>query len=370
MAENLDQVYMQRVLALAKFGRGHVSPNPRVGALVVNPDGEVLGEGYHVHYGGPHAEVVALHACKGKDLSHATLYVNLEPCCFKGKTPACTEAVIKSGIKRVVAATKDPHPRVNGLGFATLRDAGIDIIVGVSAEKARYLNRGIFSFHERGRAWCTVKIALSIDGKMSNKDGESKWISGPEARKLAHALRADHDGVLVGGTTVKNDDPELTVRSVRGVNPVRLILSPNSGIPEKSKLSTTAQDVRTVLITGKGQGQAVLGNPDIEVLQFETDDTDKIDPHKLLEALPEKGVLSVLIEGGAKVLSSFMQADVIDEIVVAVAPTIVGKGISPFDGFNPSSWEGRPQFATQAYKRYGRDVVIFYRRESSSFSQD
>ena len=230
-----DYKFMQRVLELAKRGRGYVSPNPRVGAVVVSGSGELLSEGYHVRYGGPHAEIVAIRACKGENTNGATLYVNLEPCCFQGKTPPCCEAIIESGIKRVVAASKDPYYKVSGRGFERLRRAGIEVNVGLLAEKARFQNRGFFSRAERGRAWCSVKIAVSIDGKIAASDGQSKWITGPEARKLSHALRADHDAVMVGGNTVKNDDPELTVRSVRGVNPVRLILSPRFGIPLNSR---------------------------------------------------------------------------------------------------------------------------------------
>jgi len=355
---------MRRALKLAKKGQGKVQTNPMVGAVLVNRDGNVISEGYHSYFGGPHAEVAAIEAGKNNDIRDATLFVNLEPCCFQGKTPPCTIAIINAGIRRVVAATADPDPRVKGKGFTALKNAGIKVDVGVMADKARYLNRGYFSSRERGRAWCAVKVALSLDGKMAATDGQSKWITGPEARKLAHSMRANHDGILVGGGTVKRDDPELTVRNVRGPDTTRIILSSHYGIPNNSKLAQTARTVKTILVTLES-----VDPPDdiegIDLLKLPDRGNGTIDPKELLESLLNFGIQSLLIEGGSGVLSSFMQANVIDEISVMVAPSVIGQGLSPFGQFIPKSWEGRPRFEASMVRRYGKDVMIRYTKESS-----
>ncbi len=362
MSGNTDKHIMRRALKLALKGRGHVSPNPRVGAVITAPDGTIIGEGCHTHFGGLHAEAAALKACDGKDTRGATIYVNLEPCCFQGKTPPCTTAIIKSGIRRVVAAVPDPDPRVNGRGFAALREAGVRVEVGVLADEARHLNRGYFSARERGRAWCAVKVALSLDGKMAALDGESKWITGPEARKLTHALRADHDAVMVGAGTVRHDNPQLTVRSVRGPSPARIILAPHFGIPPDSKLAESAAQIRTILVTTETADPPGADDKTIELLRMKENKFGMIDPEELLSRLVDFGIQSLLIEGGSRVLSSFMQADLIDEISVGYAPSVIGQGISPFEDFNPVSWSGRPRFRIARIKHYGEDVVITYNR--------
>jgi diaminohydroxyphosphoribosylaminopyrimidine deaminase/5-amino-6-(5-phosphoribosylamino)uracil reductase len=205
---------------------------------------------------------------------------------------------------------------------------------------------------------------------MASPDGKSKWITGIEARKLAHALRADHDAVMVGGGTVRHDDPELTVRHVRGVNPARLILAPHSGIPPVSKLVKTAREVRTILVTAGTSEPAGSDIDGIELLSLSEQGNGQIDLLELLEKLPEIGILSVLIEGGSGVLSSFMQADLVDEIFVGIAPSVVGQGVSPFERFLPSSWEGRPRYCISRIKRYGEDVVITFNRPDCLCSQD
>ena len=370
MSNHLDKVLMHRALKLALRGRGMVSPNPRVGAVISTPAGEILGEGFHDYFGGPHAEVVALNACRDVSTRGATLYVSLEPCCFHGKTPACSDVIIRAGIGRVVAATGDPNPRVNGCGFEALKRAGIEVEIGVLQSEARHLNRGYFSLRERGRAWCAVKVALSLDGKMAAPDGQSKWITGIEARKLAHALRADHDAVMVGSGTVERDDPELTVRHVRGISPTRLILAPRSGIPPDSKLAKTASQLQTILVVAGNHLPSGSDMGCIGLLKLTDRGDGQIDPLEFLKELPEIGILSVLIEGGSGVLSSFMQADLIDEISIGIAPSVVGQGISPFERFLPPSWDGRPRYCISCIKRYGEDVVITFNRPDYLCSQD
>ena len=370
MLNRTDLATMHRALKLAAKGRGRVAPNPRVGAVIVAADGTVLGEGYHNRCGADHAEIAALKACAGKDTRGAALFVNLEPCCFQGKTPPCTDAILKAGIKRVVAGPLDPFPRVKGGGFKALIQAGVEVEAGVLTKESRYLNRGYFSVQEQGRSWCAVKVALSLDGKMASADGKSKWITGPQARKLAHAMRADHDGVLIGGGTIIADDPELTVRSVRGPNPIRVILAPHRGIPLKSKIANSVSKVKTLLVTDDTAQPEGFEIPGLMVVRISTDDRGMIDPASLLSILPRFGMLSLLVEGGAGVLSSFMQAGVVDEISVGIAPSVIGKGLSPFEFFAPDSWEGRPQYAIGRVGRLGDDIVLTYYREGSPFLPD
>lgn len=357
---------MARALRLALRGRGMVSPNPRVGAVVVGDDGRVLGEGWHHRFGEAHAEALALRRLPADVARGGTIYVNIEPCCHLGKTPPCTETIIRSGIRRVVASSLDPFPEVNGQGVKRLQEAGVEVEVGLLAAEAQRLNRGYFSWIERGRAWCAAKVALSLDGRMADVAGRSKWISGPEARRLAHILRADCDGVLVGGGTVRADDPELTVRLVKGPNPVRIILAPDGGLPLTSKIATGARQVRTILVVGE---QWVGSQPEgVELLRLPRDKEGLVSPVELLSHLPPLGVCSVLIEGGAGVLSSFLSAGVLDELSVAYSPSIIGKGLAPFERFTPESWEDRPRFRSTAVKRFGEDVVVTYHPEATPCS--
>lgn len=353
-----DHTFLKRALKIAARGRGSVSPNPLVGAVLVGANGQPISVGWHSLFGGDHAEIVAIQNAPMGSTAGATLYVNLEPCCHQGKTPPCTEAILKAGIKRVIAATLDPNPLVNGKGFALLSEAGVEVVSSVRVNPARKLNRGYFSVVERGRAWCTAKIALSLDGKMANRQGVSKWISGAASRKLAHKLRAEHDGVLVGAGTVANDDPELTVRAVRGPNPTRVILLATRSIPAGSKIAMSASQVRTIVVLPEGRACQVPSGIDRLELPLES---GKISPKTLLERLPSVGVCSLLVEGGAGVLSSFAEAGVIDELMIAYAPSIIGAGLSPFEQFLPKAWEARPQFQIESTRRYGEDVVVTYR---------
>ncbi len=370
MPDNLYQKMMQRAVYLARKGHGSVSPNPKVGAVIISPDGLVIGEGYHQRYGDLHAEAAAIKACADKNLEGATLFVNLEPCCHHGKTPPCTDAIIERRIGEVIIATLDPNPKMNGKGVEKLREAGIKVELGILEDEARYLNRGYLSCRLRNRAWCAVKVAVSLDGRIADPTGQSKWITGYKARRLAHELRADHDGIMVGGGTVRFDNPELTVRSVPGVNPVRIVLSPHFGIPADSKLARSSEKVRTILITGGSEESPVGDIKSIEVIRMPQRADGTIDPVDILQELPKHGILSLLIEGGATVLSSFMSAGIIDEIYVGIAPSVIGKGISPFDTFSPESWDLRPRYITHSVERLGDDVVVRYRKEGDLFSQD
>ncbi len=350
--------FIKRAFQLALRGRGAVSPNPRVGAVVVRADGKVLAEGWHRRYRSAHAEVDALSSLPEGAAKGASLFVTLEPCAHHHHTPPCTDAIIDAGIKRVFSVTRDPYSKVNGRGFEALVKAGIEVQMVGDPRVAREINRGFFCSVEQGRAWCEAKIALSIDGKIADVNGVSKWISGEKSRKLAHKLRADLDAVLVGGGTVAVDDPELTVRMVKGPNPVRLILSTSKGIPTSSKLAESAAGIRTILLSTK----PVQTPPNIELVVLPENEINRIDPLDVLQKLPSLGILSVLVEGGAEVLSSFMEAGVVDRITVAYSPSVIGKGKSPFEKFQPISWFERPYYHVESVRREGEDVIVRYGR--------
>jgi len=230
-----DESYMRLALRLARKGAGRVSPNPMVGAVVVDPSGEIISTGYHPEFGKPHAERIALKKL-GYKASGATLYVNLEPCCHHGKTLPCTEAIIKSGVKRVVVGVLDPNPQVSGRGVEILRKHGIEVKVGVLEEECKWLNRGFFKWVLKGIPYVVLKWAQTLDGKIATVTGESKWISSERALNYAHRLRAESDAVVVGKNTVLADDPELTVRRVRGVDPLRVVLDSKLELPLDRKI--------------------------------------------------------------------------------------------------------------------------------------
>ena len=359
---NNDVTHLARCIELAMKGRGLVSPNPRVGAVVISSDGVVIGEGYHKRYRDAHAEVAALSACEKGAAIGGTLYVNLEPCCYTGHTPPCTDAIMASGIKKVVVSSIDPNPMVSGKGINILREHGISVSVGTLASEAQYLNRGYFTRIQQNRSWCAAKIALSIDGKMANKAGMSKWITGNEARQIAHSMRAGHDGILVGRNTVQLDDPELTVRMVDGPDPVRIVLAGSGMIAANSVIARTASKVRTIMVVDETTEIDDELN-EIELLRLPSDDNGNIDPSQILYKLLAYGIQSVLIEGGSKVLSSFIAADMLDEISIGVAPTIIGEGISPMEHFIPDTWKDRPKYQLKSFSRAGSDLIMSYVRE-------
>ncbi len=359
-----DIRFIRRACQLALRGRGSVSPNPRVGAVIVGEDGRILSEGWHRKFGGVHAEVDALSRLPEGAARGASLYVNLEPCAHHHHTPPCADAIIHAGITHVYSVTLDPYPKVNGKGFERLRGAGVKVDLIGDPRIGREINRGFFTWLEKGRAWCEAKIALSIDGKMADTSGMSKWISGEKSRRLAHKLRADLDAVLVGAGTVLADDPELTVRMIKARNPARVILSSKNGFPPRSKLALSAKNTRTIHI--RSDGGASL--PNVEEVNLPPRSDGSIDPIIILKKLPEIKILSVLIEGGSAVLSSFMEAGVIDRITVAYSPSVIGSGISPFEKFVPPSWMDRPVYRIESVRKLGEDVIVRYGRRGDPFS--
>jgi diaminohydroxyphosphoribosylaminopyrimidine deaminase / 5-amino-6-(5-phosphoribosylamino)uracil reductase len=315
---------MRHALGLARRGLGRVAPNPAVGCVIVSTDGRVVGRGWTQPGGRPHAETVAL-AQAGAAARGATVYVTLEPCSHHGQTPPCAEALVRAGVASVVVALEDPDPRVNGKGVAMLRDAGIDVQVGVEKKAAAELNEGFFRRIKDGRPLVTLKIAQSLDGRIATSSGESKWITGEEARRFGHLLRAQHDAILVGIGTALADDPELTSRlpGLEQFSPMRVVLDTRLRLGETSKLAKSAKAIPTLVFTAARGGDA-LRAAGVEVVTVAKDARGRPDIEAVLRALAERGVTRLLVEGGASVHASFLDRGFADRLEVFRAPLALG----------------------------------------------
>jgi diaminohydroxyphosphoribosylaminopyrimidine deaminase / 5-amino-6-(5-phosphoribosylamino)uracil reductase len=325
-----DHDHLARAIELAERGVGRVSPNPVVGAVIVR-DGEVLGEGWHEEYGGPHAEVNAINACADADLSGATLYVSLEPCCHHGRQPPCTDAIVEAGLGRVVVAGDDPSSKAAGRGLGILRDEGVDVDVagGELATRARLQNQA-FRKHARTRRPLVVfKSAMSLDGKVATHGGDSKWISSEGSRAVSHRWRASMDAVAVGIGTALADDPQLTAR-IDGVHhqPRRVVFDSTARLPLDSKLVAEAPEVPLIVVVSRAAPRGstdALETAGAHVIVA----TGQNEPARIASALDQLGALdppvtSMLLEGGPHVAGSFMDAGEIDEVRLFVAPLLLG----------------------------------------------
>jgi len=316
--------YMHEALALARLGLGRTSPNPPVGALLVK-DGRIVGRGYHHRCGEPHAEVVAIEDA-GDDAKGATLYVTLEPCAHYGHTPPCTERIIKSGIIQVIAPTEDPNPQVNGQGFERLRQAGIAVKTGILAEESEELLEAYFHFVKNSRPFVVAKWASSLDGKIAVRSGETRYISGEEAQRFTHKLRNELDAILVGIGTVQADDPQLTCRMEGGRNPLRIILDADAKLISESYIARTSKQVPTILVVSDRVQRTKtkkLEGRGLEVVALSAKD-GFLDLLALMKELNNRGLASLLVEGGAKVLGSFFDRGLVDKVYVEIAPIIIG----------------------------------------------
>jgi diaminohydroxyphosphoribosylaminopyrimidine deaminase/5-amino-6-(5-phosphoribosylamino)uracil reductase len=320
MFTEADRKYMARALELAERGLYTTTPNPRVGCVLVH-DGEVIGEGWHERAGEPHAEVIALDAA-GARAKGSTAYVTLEPCAHHGRTPPCSEALIRAGVAAVVAALRDPNPLVAGKGLETLRASGIETRCGLLENEARELNIGFISRMTRRRPWLRMKIAASLDGRTALANGRSQWITGPEARRDGHHWRARACAVLTGIGTVKDDDPQLTVRDVETPRqPVRVVVDSRLEIPASARMlgpgtliaAAQQDDSRIAALRQRGAEVVVLRNA-----------SGKVDLAALMAELARRGMNEVHIEAGHKLNGSLLQENLVDELLVYLAPHILG----------------------------------------------
>ncbi|MBX9666899.1 MAG: bifunctional diaminohydroxyphosphoribosylaminopyrimidine deaminase/5-amino-6-(5-phosphoribosylamino)uracil reductase RibD [Candidatus Obscuribacterales bacterium] len=331
MLEQTEEELMHDCFNLALQAEGRTAPNPIVGAMVVRDDGAILGTGYHPAAGKPHAEVYALDAAR--ELARgATLYVSLEPCCHYGKTPPCTEKIIKSGIRRVVAAVEDPNPKVSGRGFEQLRAAGIELVYPLLREQARWLNRSFIKTITTGMPWVVLKIASTLDGKIADRYGKSRWITGPEAREYVHELRNRLDCVMVGAATARVDDPELNVRDiVHFRHPKRAVVDTNLTIKPDARMCNPESGGNTIIYCSEEAFKSKGAYPDkVEIVQTPTiangsqTSPERADLQFVLKDLKKHNVNSILCEGGGSLAGSLLQNDLVDEIVWIVAPAILG----------------------------------------------
>jgi diaminohydroxyphosphoribosylaminopyrimidine deaminase/5-amino-6-(5-phosphoribosylamino)uracil reductase len=311
---------MQRALQLAALGRGRTSPNPLVGCVVLDAAGHLVGEGFHQRAGTPHAEVHALHQA-GERAQGGTAVVTLEPCCHHGRTPPCSEALLRAGIARVVVAMRDPDPRVAGQGLAQLREAGVEVVEGVAEAQARALNRGFLHRVEQGRPLGLLKWAMSLDGRTALPNGSSQWISGPPARAWVHRLRAQCDAVIVGGGTLRADNPLLTSRGQRTPEPLRVVLSRSLNLPEQAQLwdQTPAP---TLVVHGYDAPAAPRFR--LDAMGVERLVLERCEPLELLEALGRRGCNQVLWECGPELAAAALRQGCVQQVAAVLAPKLLG----------------------------------------------
>jgi diaminohydroxyphosphoribosylaminopyrimidine deaminase/5-amino-6-(5-phosphoribosylamino)uracil reductase len=356
-----EEKFMREALRLAKKGRGLVEPNPLVGAVIVKR-GKVIGKGYHRKFGGKHAEVLALESCVNP--KGATMYVTLEPCAHYGKTPPCTEAIIKAGIARVVAACKDPSPHANGKGLWKLRRAGVEAEVGVLEKEARALNAPFLKLTTTGIPYVTAKWAMSLDGKIATALGDSAWISNEKSRHLVHRLRADMDAIMVGVNTVVRDDPLLTVRHARPKRtPVRIVLDYAARTPLTSSLVQTSSSVDTMIVSWSGAQQKridALEEAGCAVLKLGTRKGRFIDLRELLGFLGRRHFTNILIEGGGELIASAFEDCLVDRVFAFVAPKIIGgrDALSPVEGVGIEEMSQAVKLRAVKVRRIAEDLLV------------
>ncbi len=363
-----DKEHLARAIELADKGGHAVKPNPVVGAVVAR-DGEVLGEGWHERYGGAHAEVNAIEACGLEDLSGATLYVSLEPCCHEGKTPPCTEAILQAGIMRVVIASDDPTEKASGRGLGILRDEGVEVVIadGELAASARLLNQAFRKHARVGRPWVLFKSAMTLDGKVATRTGDSKWISGEDSREMAHRWRASVDAVVVGIGTALADDPQLTARpdgllAERGEQPRRVVFDSLARLAPTSRLVAAAAEIPLTMVVSRAAARAdmdALEAAGVQVL-VATGENEPARVRSALDQLGGLGVASVLLEGGPHLAGAFLDAGEVDEIRLFLAPLLLGGSSArdPLEGEGVERISEAMRALTFSCQSVGEDLLI------------
>ena len=354
----IDEYYMSRALSLAFRGQGETSPNPMVGCVIVR-DGRVIGEGHHARCGAGHAETEALAdaARRGEAVRGATAYVTLEPCSHFGRTPPCAPRLVEEGLSRVVVGMADPNPKVNRRGLEILRSGGIEVDEPCLESECRWMNRGFVRVQTLGRPWVTLKAAAGLDGRMALENGESRWITTPEARQWAHRMRAAHDAVLVGVGTVLQDDPELTVRDTEGRSPLRVVLD--------SRLSTP---VSAKVVSGEG-GCLIFTCRDDPVRERALQDAGarvrrvperggRVDIGAVLAELAQEGVLRLMVEGGARVMTDFMERGLADSLELFSSCRVMGEGPGIGTGLRLGAMSESLLLKDARVRRVGADFLL------------
>lgn len=365
-----DRKYMEEALRLARLGLGTASPNPMVGAVVVN-EGRIVGTGYHERPGRPHAEAVALEAA-GEKARGATLYVTLEPCSHYGRTPPCADLIIQRGVRRVVAAMEDPNPLVAGRGFARLRDAGVDVSVGLLQDAAAELNEAFITYITKRRPFIHLKTAMSLDGKIACHTGASQWITGPLARQEVHRLRSVHDGIMVGIGTVLADDPRLTVRldpenppegPYTHLHPIRIVVDSKGRLPLSARVLEGAGEQTEVIVATTAAAPAsfvqALRGRGVRVWQGDAAN-GRVDLQALLEDLAEFGIGSILVEAGPTLAGALFDLDLVDRVTTFIAPLIIGgeKAPTSVGGVGAAHPDQGRRLVRVQTRQFGPDLMI------------
>lgn len=354
--EKPDELFMRRALRLAAKGAGRVSPNPMVGALIVK-EGVIISEGWHERFGGPHAEVVALEKALSP-VEGSTLYVTLEPCSHYGKTPPCAERIAAAGFARVVIGVMDPNPLVAGRGIRALQDKGIKTEVGVLEKECAALNEKFFKFMTAGLPYVTLKMALTLDGRIATASGDSRWITSVLSRREAHRERALHDGVMVGIGTILQDDPELTVRLVRGRNPLRIVVDSSLRIPLGAKVLRDQPKAKTLIACSSSRDQEKYEKLREMGIELITSGTGPVALPGLLAELGERGISSIMVEGGAGLYTAFLRENLADRVLAFIAPLITGKGIEAVGDLGTERIADSRRLVIRKVSRRGGDVVV------------
>lgn len=362
------KVWMQRALSLASRGLGYVSPNPMVGCVIVSRKGEILGEGYHERFGKAHAEVNAVNSVKNPEmLKDATVFVTLEPCSHTGKTPPCAYMLAELPVKRVVIAMKDPNPSVNGNGIKILKAAGIDVVTGVLKKEAEQLNEKWLHALELGRPFVTLKIAQTADGYIAAPNGDSKWISCNESRKLVHRWRSEEDAVMVGRNTALHDNPSLTVRLVEGRQPMRVVIDGPFELPRHLNLLSDQYEEKTIVITYNREKSDRESDPMLKMLQsnyfrgkiLQVDQTGgHVRLKDALGKLHDNGIWSLLVEGGQNLSTALLKAGLVDRLQLFISPKLLGGGTRSIFGLGVNRMEDIVPFKDSAWKQVGTDMLL------------
>ena len=362
----LHRKWMIRAIRLAALGRSFTSPNPLVGAVIIDKKGKLISEGFHQKSGMPHAEAMAFNNLKD-DPSGGTLYVNLEPCCHRGKTPPCVDRIISSGIKRVFVSIKDPDLRVAGKGIGLLENAGIEVNLGLCEDEALELNKAFIYKNLNGSSYGVLKWAMSIDGRVGLKNGMSKWITSEKSRSLVHKLRADFDAIIIGGNTLRKDNPILTTRGLKKIEPLRVVFTKTLDLPSKANLWNTELSNTLVVYNSSTANEGNLKRIPKNVL-IEKVSSD--DPKILSKILAKKGFNKVLWECGPELATSAVKAGCIQECITFIAPKILGgvNGMNPFSDFEYKSMNDVINLSLREIMPCNRDIYLRSFMDQYSFN--
>ncbi len=361
-ASERDEQFMAEAIELARRATGRTHPNPLVGCVIVRGD-EIVGRGYHARAGEAHAEIAALEDAAG-NAEGCELFVNHEPCCHFGRTPPCTDAILESGITRVVVGTIDPDPRVSGRGIEILRNAGVDVDCGVLETESRRLNAPFFKCIADGIPWVAAKWAMSLDGKIATHSGDSRWITDELSRARVHRLRDEHDAIMVGKQTLLADDPRLTCRREGGRDPVRFVVDARLEAPVTSRVFNHASSkALTVVFASSGadsERRQALEDRGVEVVDIGTDERGWLDARQMMTAIYDRGLLSVLVEGGGQLLGTFFDEGIVDYAYAFVAPRLIGgqKAPTPLAGRGIRSMEECLDLRDPKIEQLDSDLLI------------